>query len=413
ILDRRLDKTLDEIGQELGVTRERIRQIEYKTARALRPQLAHWAGSIAAPWLSQLSSAAVSETELFSNIVVATLPAAPQYRLAALALRILFPGAHTPGLGATRGVARGLWTNSPEALGGTLRSIAKACPFSSEDFELYLRHAGISSGLLEPLRAQERGAIRYHAGASAWVRSNAVHRDAATHILRQAGKPMASTALAGPLGINARAVVGNLVRDDRFRQLRPSGEWALSEWLTDEQARAGLETTLDAVISVLRSDGPLKRTALIGRVVEIYPVSAWSVMNTLESDLVGLTADGRIDLTERGATPMPLRIPRRPDYVVVANGIVILRRRVDREMLHGSGIATSRYVGWAVGLERPGEARTFVSPGQPDLIVRRGFGNSSVSSIRQQVTELEASLGDTAAIEITLSTDTYRIVIEK
>ncbi|MEQ1907574.1 MAG: hypothetical protein ABMA15_02075, partial [Vicinamibacterales bacterium] len=77
---------------------------------------------------------------------------------------------------------------------------------------------------------EARSPLRFRLDASAWVRPKAYHRDAAVALLRQRGGAMASTDLAATLGLNNKAMVANLVRDSRVRQIQRSRLWTLADW---------------------------------------------------------------------------------------------------------------------------------------------------------------------------------------
>ena len=204
----------------------------------------------------------------------------------------------------------------------------------------------------------------------------------------------------------------NLAREPQVRHLRPVGEWALVDWVHEEDIDSSFSSTLEAVIAVLRERGPLKRSELIRRVIDVYPVSPWAILNALESEQVGTTSERTWDLVERGARPIgPKPQLNRPSSVSESpdGRSLTFTKEIDSEMLRGSGLAVKQYVGWRLGLVKPGMNRVFSSLSYPAITVRRSFGSSNVSTLRQQATSLGGRVGQVLSITLDLFNNEYTI----
>jgi hypothetical protein len=412
VLDLRLDRTLADVGRAFGVTRERIRQLEEKGNRSLTPIVREWAEPYEARWDAQLRTIAVGEEELFGDLRDPQIEPGAQNRTGRLALRALFPGAAHP-VGFRGNALHGWWTLEPTALSRTLRTVARSCPLTDSELDAVLAHAGVPASVPARHIYDTVGSpARFHSSALAWVRSRAHHRDAAVALLRAAGKPSSSSKLAQCLGLTTRALYMNLARDQRVRQLRPSGEWALNDWTAEDDLESTFASPIEAVVGILRESGPLRRNELVRRVIDVYPVSLWAILNALQSDRVGNTLSGLWDLTERGAQPAgPKPPPRRPASISEsADGrLLTFTRSIDGELLRGSGLVIKPYIGWRIGLVTPGMRRVFTSPFHPRITVRRSFGSCNISTLRQQAGSLGGRFGQTLLITLDLQKDVYSV----
>ena len=138
-------------------------------------------------------------------------------------------------------------------------------------------------------------------------------------------------------------------RDPRFAQRRPEGTWVLSEWKTNTIIRY-YANAVDAVVEVLEELGPLTLDQLSSETIQRYPVSAWRITQCLSSNQIGLTQDGRYDLTERGAIPIEESEPRKPDNIAESGSVVGVRLPVTHDVMRGSGIGVNRWLTWRLGL---------------------------------------------------------------
>jgi hypothetical protein len=414
VLDLRLDRTLADVGRVFSVSRERIRQLEEKGRRLLTPIVRDWAAPYEQRWKAQLNTVAVGEDELFRDLRDQQVDADAQNRLGRLALMALFPSATHP-VGFKGNVLQGWWTLDPAALSGRLRRVARNCPLTDSELDAVLVHASVPPSVPARTIFHTIGSpALFHRTALAWVRSRARHRDAAVALLRQAGKPLSSSALAQSISLTSRALYMNLVRDQRVRHLRPSGDWILSDWADEEDSDSIFASTLEAVVGVLRESGPLKRTELVRRVIDVYPVSPWAVLNALESDQVGKTPSGSWDLTERGSQPVgPKPQPSKPSSVSESpdGHFLTFSREIDSELIRGSGLVMKPYVAWRIGLAKPGMKRVFTSSIHPAIALRRSFGSCSISTLRQQASTLGGHLGQALLITLDLRSNEYSIML--
>jgi hypothetical protein len=412
ILDLRLDRTLADVGRVFRVSRERIRQLEEKGRRLLIPIVREWGAPYEQRWRAQLRTVAVADDELFGDLRDPQVDPVAQNRLGRLALVALFPGATHP-FGFRGNLLDGWWTLDPAVLSRRLRMVARSCPLTDSELDTVLAHTGVPTSVPARTIFHTIGSpALFHPSALAWVRSRARHRDAAVALLREAGKPSSSAALAQSLGLTTRALYMNLSRDQRVRQLRPSGDWILSDWADEEDLDSVFASTLEAVVGVLRESGPLKRTDLVRRVIDVYPVSPWAILNALESDRVGKTPSGSWDLTERGAQPVgPKPQPPKPSSVSESpdGRFLTFSRGIDSELIRGSGLVIKPYIAWRIGLAKPGMKRVFTSSIHPAITLRRSFGSCSISTLRQQASTLAGQLGQALLITLDLLSNEYSI----
>ena len=411
VLDFRIDRTLAAVGSVFRVSRERVRQLEEKARARLGPIVATWVQPCERLWATQLEGMAVSEDDLFAALRDPAIDLDSQNRLARLALTTRFPSAAHPTT-FRGGVLPGWWSTDPASLQRSLRTISRSCPIADSELDDYLLRANVPPRLPARTVLQAVGSpMRYYPRVKAWVRSRASHRDAGVAALNEEGRPLSPSDLASRLGLTPTVLNANLSRDWRVRQVRPRGMWTLVDWMNEEESAAEFASTVDAVVAVLTEHGPLARKELVRRVIDVYPVSAWAVVNALESDRVGVTPSGEWDLAERGALPARLAAPAKPRYVIeTPDGRVLsFVRLVDSDLLRGSGLPVSTYIGWRVGLRRPGDKRTFSSMIYPSISIRRSFGSCSISSLREQARDVAATLGDSILITLELSANEYHL----
>ncbi len=230
VLDLRLDQTLAEVGRQFGVSRERVRQLEARARVHCLPLVRDWAAPFEARWRDQLRSFATSEEELFAELRDRRFSAEPQNRVGRLALAMLIPEARYP-FRFKRTRVTGWWTLDSADAHRRLQKLGASGPLTNPELGAVLENLGVPSAFPIVLVLNEaRSPLRFRLDASAWVRPKAYHRDAAVALLRQRGEPMASSDLAATLGLNNKALVANLVRDHRVRQIQRSRLWTLVDW---------------------------------------------------------------------------------------------------------------------------------------------------------------------------------------
>ncbi|MEU1489409.1 sigma factor-like helix-turn-helix DNA-binding protein [Streptomyces sp. NPDC005776] len=399
ITGRAEGRTLDMIGATLGLTRERARQIQNQARR----RLSEMADIVQDGWRETTRAAG-------------TGPATPRAAFAAalgvvdhVALEELLAAA---GLDVPRtwaGPLRGWWSADPGALDGALRRLVDTAPFCGDDLGRAASEAGLPAGLpLAWLLSHSESRLALSSDRH-WVRRKARGRDAAYLWLLEAGRPCRADELLTPMAATTVAAVREaLRRDDRFRQIRPEGTWALAEW-THLQAST-YATAVEAMIAVVTESGPLSRARLFARVTELYPVTPWRLKQCLLSNQLGETPDGLVDLVSRGARPFEEEEPARPDTMAVAGEVLGVRIPVNRDILRGSGVNVHTWLTWRLGLRQAPMSRTFTTPGDHSpLVVRRGTGSAQLSSLRRHALELKVVDGCVFAVLLRLDDGTARV----
>lgn len=392
--DRSTGVTLEELGRRLGVTRERIRQIEVKATSKLVSLITLTPG-LAEDWTALAADLAVREARLFDTHLDDDASEAEQVdfgRFAACAYGFrplkAFGGA----------VIRGWWTSAQQEFLGAFGGLTGHGPMEHNDLNQWAESNGLPDELpwVEILPA-DAGPLRYHPRIEAWVRSRAVTRDAACAVLSRRGAAMSGQEVAEALDIaRAHNIEEQMRRDGRFRQLRPSGLWVLVDWNTESR----YSSTFEAVIDVLRHEGP-QTGARLGRAVAArYPVTRGAVQQCLSHESIGRWPDGRVDLVERGAPHPEESRPRQPrDILLDQDGsIAVMYRAVDVDLMRGSGLGVSRFLGWILGLRVAPRSRVFEVPGYGEIEVRRLIQGTTISSLRRFALKLGADLGCRIAV---------------
>jgi Sigma-70, region 4 len=397
VLMARVDRTLEEIGRSLGLTRERIRQIEERSARLCGVILSDRAPELREAWLRMMSlSFASSEDVLLSPYFDQAGDVDAQRRLGRALLERL--GAKPPSPFQEWRV-NGWWTLEPERMVQVARELASLLPCSIADLDDALGQFPVfEADALRSLMNRGGAGFRFHPAAGVWVRTRAQDRDAALLILEDFGEPCDIDTLADRIGLRRAALAEALRRDERFVQLRPTGLWALSGWGIEESPYS---TVFEAAHDVIDQLGPLTIADLFTEVRRRYPVSDGAIQQCLNHRTIGRWPDGRVDLVSRGAPPIARREPQQPaDVDVSSDGSVSLYQDVDADVLRGSGLGVSPYVTWALGLRVAPSHRTFDVGRVGTLRVRYAIQGSSISSLRSFAELLGASQG--CRLQVTL-----------
>ncbi|OEJ35806.1 hypothetical protein [Streptomyces subrutilus] len=393
-------QVLESIGEAHGLTRERARQLIHAAEGHLvdlmdlaRPA---WREEVLAPFSAAV---AVSDTELAE-----ILPDADGVARRALLRRLDLKEPQT-----WAGRLRRVWTHYPEALDDSLRQLMTLAPFRAEELRDRAAALGIPACIpLEEIAVAPRGPLTRGLGGT-WLRRSAKHRDAAYLWLADEGQPRRAEVVAPAIGAgSARALKEALRRDDRFRQIRPEGTWALSEWPAAESSQH--TNALDVMVAVLRRSGALTKQALFSLTAKEYPVSYSRLQQCLISDQLGMTADGSIDLAENGAIPMEEREPRRPKSIAADGDTIGIRLKIDANTLRGSGIVVHPWLTWRFGLRLAPMTRVFTLPnGSGELVARRMTSGAQISSLRPHVRSAGMHEGCEIAILFHLKTNTATI----
>lgn len=398
VLTRRLvGQGYAEIGELHGVSRQRGHQLQMSAERELLAiQVRH------APELP---------TQLV--VVIGDHPAVPDQEVKALIQTGSGVARHAllRALGSTHprtwsGHLYGWWTQHPGKLDLQLRELAALAPLGADELVPVAASLGLPDGLpLDDLLSGPKSPLLRH--STGWVRRNRVTRDAAYLWLRAEGSPRSVADIATATETSENTVRERMRGDDAFAQVRPEGTWCLADWRLPG-ADSRYSTAVDVVVEVLRDQGPLTLQQLRTECSKRYPVSAWRIDQCLSSNLVGLTADDRYDLAERGATPIEDTEPRQPPNIkATSDGTLIgVSMTVDGELLRGSGLPVHRWLTWYLGLRTAPAERHFPWENDSgDLVIRRRTSSSSVSSLRAVVHALGLVEGCKIALLIKLNPD--------
>ena len=397
----RKSRTLQEIGDEVGVSRERVRQIEQWVRRVLIAMLDERVPELREHWNRQLrASFAVSEETLLRRLIDETSDQDAQLSLGWVLIDLV--GAVPPQPFRAWHV-NGFWTFEPGGLLWAAEQLETLLPCRDADMQSALDQFIPDEGSAMRV-ALSRGwtGIRFHQAGNCWVRSGAKDRDAAYLILAETAGAVHANDLAESLGTSRNALNEALRRDNRFVQLRPSGKWSLTEWGIRGSAH---RTTLEATLAVLSEIGPVPMAKLISEVRARHPVTYSAVLQSLNHHLIGAWPDGEIDLVERGASPIARREPDQSPDVTVDNGHLVLTQIVDRALMRGSGLGVPPYMTWALGLMAAPSARTFQVGQLGRIRVKYGTNGSTISSLRGFAETLGAKEGCRLRVALSASDD--------
>jgi len=246
------------------------------------------------------------------------------------------------------------------------------------------------------------------AATGAWVRRRAKGRDTAFLWLAEQGEPRPATEIAEVTGSNPRAIAESFRRDKRFRQVRPEGTWALTDWPLPGVSQH--TNALDVLVEVLSELGPMSRRALFTEVQRRYPVSYARMQQCLISDKIGVIQEDLFDLVERGARSIEETEPRCPSTVAVDGQALGFRLPVTRDLKRGSGIIISPWITWYLGLRLAPMSKTFSSDQYGEVTIRRGTSGAQISSLRGPAKAMGLALG--CELAVVLNLDDSSVIIK-
>jgi hypothetical protein len=390
VLAQRLSHTLQSIADRRGVTRERVRQMEARANRRLNRVLA------AEPdfrdfLMSALADGTKSEASIISLFVQGDGHELRRQRIIGrICLRHL---------GAVQArtfdgtLLQDFWCLDKSDLVNKLRQVVDIVPCNDTIVREWLASQRLDPYLDGAKQLTLKGSpVRYHPHLRAWVHRVGADRDAAWILLQRLCRPAEASEIAEQLGRSVHALEEAMRRDDRFRQLRPSGRWTIADWKVQESKYI---KTIDAVLEVLEEAGPMHLAQLARNVAARHPVSHSAVAQCLADASLGRWPDGRVDLASRGAPRLPTREPRKPSSVFVEEGGQVLAWRtvVNHDLVRGSGLGIPSYITWFLGLTSAPAELTFTTPDGLPLTIRRRIQGSTVSSLRSAAARLDAEDG--------------------
>jgi len=391
--------TLAELGGAFGLTRERVRQLQLKAERDLvRAQRRH------APELLEKLTVMLGELPAVADDEVSLL----LVTRASYARQALFRSLGIARPRTMSGDLQGWWTRHPAALESRLRELSALAPMTDEELQASAAELALPAALpLEDLLQSPESKLTHH--SAGWIRTARAGRDLAYLWLRREGEPRTATDIAEVTDTSEHAIRETMRRDEAFAQVRPEGTWALRDWRLPGAADR-YTNAVEVVVDVLRDLGPLTYEQLRAESQQRYPVSAWRISQCLSSHLVGLTPNGRFDLTERGAIPIEDPEPRQPTTIKVSGQVVGVALNVDSELLRGSGIGVSRWLTWYLGLRTAPSARYFkLTDSLGEIVVKRNTSLSQLSSLRAAALSMDLVEGCKIALVLNLDTDTASI----
>lgn len=383
--------TLDDVAIDLGITRERVRQIQKAGMEAIQ------AG------IEEIAVRAI-EGHFEHNIVISEAEAAVLLRVedrSEIQVMLSLIGCGRPRIFGS--VLNDWWSmGHGDLLIDVLGRIVDSAPFEDSELvdseligelpaEFPLRE--LLSSDKSPLQSDESGN---------WVRRRSKNADLAFLMLSRSMYPLSINELTTLVGrCSERALAETLRRNpERFFQIRPEGTWALCEW---EHLGLGFNyrDATEAVVAIVSELGPLGEAQLTAECLKRYPVTPWRVSQCLYSLELGTLADGRIDLTSRGAALRVAKEPTRPSYMAEVNHTIAVELPVTRDVLRGSGTGVSMWLTWRLGLHSYPSVCSFL--GEHPLYVRRSSSGASVSTVRGMAVALGLELGCRLVLVLDLS----------
>jgi hypothetical protein len=407
LVKRQAGNTLDDIAKELGVTRERVRQLETKAHRQLQVVLAGEENLMSA-WKYRLATPGVGEERLLSPYTESGGDVDSQLLVGRLCLTLM--GAKHPRTFSGKRLKM-FWTFKPESLIEALRKLALIAPCEYQEMSANAVNLELDPSLpLHELLEQSGSPVRYHAELDAWIRSTPHDRDAAWIVLQRRGAPTRAEDLSSLLDVPQHNLEEAMRRDKRFTQLTPSGKWAISDWNVKE---SDYKSTIDAVIAVLTEQGPQRLAQLTRKVIARYPVSPSAVAQCVAHMAIGRWPDGRIDLVIRGAPQIRDSTPVLPSDVFPEEGgqVLAIRKPVTRDLLRGSGTGLSRYVSWALNMKSAPEERVFATSTGEAIVVRKRIQGTNISSLRSFARRLGAGEGCELIVRLKLADGSADVVL--
>ncbi|RCV51403.1 RNA polymerase subunit sigma-70 [Marinitenerispora sediminis] len=403
LIRRGRGQMLEEIGDAYGVTRERARQV----IQARERDLAGWADQFQSGWREQVLQRLAAES-IVSDAALGEILLDSEGTVRRALLRQL-------GLKESRtwaGRVEGVWSKTQTSLDELMKRLVSQAPFRADELVERAIAIGIPDTVpVETLVSHWKSPLVRGAGGH-WLRRVAKNCDAAYLWLEDVGEARRAEYISEAIEASGpRALSEALRRDDRFRQIRPEGTWALADWPLSQQA--GTHTNaLDVMVQILRDSGPMTKRELFARVIKEYPVGYARLRQCLISDRLGLTSDGLLGLAEDGAKAMEESEPRQPSSIVVDDSgqVLGIRLPVDKNVWRGSGIIVHPWLTWRLGLRLAPMSRSFdLTDGSGDLVVRRSTSAAQLSSLRSQVQAVGMVEGCDMVVLIRLDTETATV----
>lgn len=353
-------RTLDELGQKHGVTRERIRQLEIKAKSSLRYSM----NTFVPGWRRQLAEAFADRTVIhFSQVAHAISTDEVGLSCTPIILEDL-------SLQSVKG-AKWWYSDDPQAVELAIESLSPSGPILKSEWDEALR----SSGLPSDFRETAIGLIRVVKFGKYFVRKNSQQRDKVAAVLMDGALSLHE--IRRRTNQSPNSVRGVLDNSDDFISLS-KGRWALVGTVMEPK----YTSTLPAILDILREQGPLRNPDLIRRVTAVHDVTPGRIYQCLDDYRIGRMPDGRIWLVEHGAVRPTETEPKQPDSIVAVGDKVGVRMTATYDHARGSGFFVHPWLSWRLGLRAAPQSMMFDSEIGVELKVTRTGNGASLSSIR-------------------------------
>jgi len=379
-------RTLDDLGDALGITRERVRQIEKAAREEIDRRIADPANAVVA------RAAARLDRELGSCAAIEGLRAPIQAALLpdgastddTLPMRVLLQLAG-PYEVLDRWVIRGPAERLVGATSTALEDAAQNRAIPYEDAQVILADAGIPEPEHEEWLTNACHFRILDGQVISWRGSMA---DKAERVLALQGEPMTIEEVVTALGpeINVRSLLGQIQGDPRFLR-RGKKSYGLSSWGGEEYTKIEDEITQE----IERQGGSATLDHLIDTLCAQFGVSESSVRAYAGGPLFMRLPDGSIGIAAGDHRRFELRAMAHTKACFKIQDQWALRIVVDPEVLRGSGrsipIAVMQHLG--VG---PGET-VMLHTRHGDIALRWGR-QAHIGSLREAASALDCEAGD-------------------
>ncbi len=398
---RKNGRTLNELGEEFGVTRERIRQVQKRIARKIRRALAD---PKLAPFgwrLFELSSTLRNGAPEWSSLLRSALVKA----LRSLDQSIVNPEFLLWAAGPYR-IRNGWWLRE-EASFPTISQdsdlFTSGLTISEEAVSEWLESNGFdarwAAAVLEESKATRQFGDR-------WFRWAGYAADKAEVILTVLGKPTDSDQIVERIGedYNSVSIRNRLFEDDRFVRVNKR-EFALASWGLEEYS--GITQEIRERIE--REGGSVALSAVTEELAKTFDVAESSVKAYAEAPMF-VVEGGRVRLRGQDEQySVDDRIELVPGLFPDPDAKEVhLLHRVTKESMRGSGTSIKEPVAAALGCS-PGAQASFAVGSDESLAVtwpRASATGPSLGSVRALTDLTRAKKGEEIRITFDLGNGT-------
>jgi hypothetical protein len=387
-------KTLQELATKLNVTRERIRQREVKTLRAIRSRLSSPANSEVRRALADLRLALALDVHSLDKIERSTrrefgFPAHFILNETVFGVvKILLGFEFDDGTFAYR--------KPPDSMRGDVTQ-ALSEGFAANDEDLVLSSVAHSLNVSRAFVASVRTRTDLRQIGDQLLPWRGSLGDKAERILADLGRPVTFDELCQllELTVGSRATLRNYINGEtRFQKVTKS-HIALASWQMDP-----FSTIQDAIVARIRSsDGSVLLDDLIRELPPKYHFAESSLRSNLTHPRFKVDNLGFVsEVVNTGRAPDESVDPSKNRLLFRHENIWYLRIRITPELIKGSGSAISISTASFLGL-KPGVSINKLISNLP-IVFRWSGMQPSVSSIRSLINLHNATSGDFLFIDV-------------